>query len=52
MFANFLNLVLESWNMVISVLENTELGGFSYMSVLVAVIVLTLIVRVVFVMMK
>lgn len=52
MLADFLNLVLECWQMVIRVLENTDLGGFSYMQVLIASGVLSLIVGIVIVNME
>lgn len=49
MFAQFLNFVLECWEMIIGVLENTELGGFSYMQALIAIGVVSVIVGLVFV---
>lgn len=52
MFAQFLNFVLECWRMVISILENTNFGGFTYMQVLIAIGVISLIVGIVIVNME
>lgn len=52
MFSQFLNFVLEIWSMVIQVLESTDLGGFTYMQVLIAVGVISLIVGLVIVNME
>lgn len=52
MFSQFLNFVLQCWKMLISIFESTKLGGFSYMAALVAIFILTLITRVVFIVMK
>ena len=44
MLAGFLNFVLDCWMMVISTLENTNLGGLSYISVLISIGILSIIV--------
>lgn len=52
MFGQFLEFVLACFRMIVQTLQNTDLGGFSYEAVLVSVLVVTMIVRVVFIIMK
>lgn len=52
MLQSFFNLTLTTFRMIISLFQQTDLGGFSYETVLVSVIILTLIIRVIFVIMK
>lgn len=52
MFDHFLYFVLTCWEMVIYILENTDLGRFNYMQVIVAIGVVSLIVRIVIVNME
>ena len=48
MLADFLQFVLSVFRMIISLFQNTDLGGFSYESVLVSIAVLSMIIGLIF----
>ncbi|MBR6615524.1 MAG: hypothetical protein IKK95_06125 [Lachnospiraceae bacterium] len=48
MLADFLQFVLTVFRMIISLFQNTDLGGFSYESVLVSIAVLSMIIGLIF----
>lgn len=52
MFQPFLNFVLTVFQMIVSVFQNTDLGGITYESVLVSIFIIMIIVRAVLVIMK
>lgn len=52
MFQQLLDYILSVFQMVITLFQNTDLGGFSYETVLVSIAVVTIIVRVIIVVMK
>lgn len=52
MFQQLLDYILSVFQMVIALFQNTDLGGFSYETVLVSIAVVTIIVRVIIVVMK
>ncbi len=49
MLSQFLDFVISVLKMIVSVFQYTDLGGFSYENVLVAILILGLIVRVIMV---
>lgn len=48
MIADFLEFVLTVFRMIISVFQQTDLGGFSYETALISIFVLALIVSLIF----
>lgn len=46
MLADFLNFVLSVFRMIVSLFESTDLGGFTYDKILVAIFVIGLIINV------
>lgn len=48
MLADFLEYVLTVFRMIITLFQNTELGGFTYESALVSIAVLSMIIALVF----
>ena len=49
MLSQFLDFVISVLKMVVSIFQYTDLGGFSYENILVAILILSLIVRVIMV---
>ena len=52
MLANFLEFIVSVFQMIISLFQYTDLGGFSFETVLVSIMVISLIVRTIMVKMR
>lgn len=48
MFAQFLDYILAVFRMIISLFQETNLGGFTYEAALVSIVVLSMIVSLIF----